>query len=468
MPNQLIKTYHATTGSLKRRAVDTVVGVLPYDWSETNLPWAYTSTSQFTADWPSTVNIVDIQTSSSDFYTNLVNTVNAAGGRCVVRLGQGVYRLNQFRMYGTSGDPQYAFGFFHPNLAGLLGQGADKTYVQMDANSMTQAQLDRLAELDQASFYPVQMGLCRFDGSAANPVYIAGVTFRAADQQMLTQKAADVPIVVPQPAPHNGVFIYGGTHSTISYTRFQAAGRAASSQPPFESANIMSARGTHHWHHCEFDGRRSPDFDPARPRRCGPMMANSETKFVLEDSWFHHSNVSRYAVNDENHSISGNYVVRRVKAEQISNTQNTDPELNNGQSLGGWSAASVFGWESTNSLIEVENNIIIQDNTMTRGREVPMHLQMTSVGARNPQGGRMTVRGGRYRNNGWPQLNDFVCFRITSDTWWYRDGVANTVTVYHGDGQQLTPYQIPGSWPPTAQSLATAGVAPNTHYLVWS
>src|SRR5690242_16054302 len=59
----------------------------PADWSDSNPPWAYSDPSVFTADWPIGTNIVDIQTGSSDFYTNLMNTVDAAGDRCVVRHG---------------------------------------------------------------------------------------------------------------------------------------------------------------------------------------------------------------------------------------------------------------------------------------------------------------------------------------------------------------------------------------------
>ncbi len=435
------------------------------DWSDTNLPWAYDDTSVFTKSWPAGTTIVDIQTGSSDFYTNLQNTVNAAGKRVVVRLAAGVYRLKSFRLIGASGDPTYSFGFWFPNLQGLLGQGPDKTFVQMDANSMTQAQLDKMSTFAAADFAPLQMGLCRLDGSATSPVLIAGLTFRAADQQMLTAVGAGVTSVVPQPAPHQGVVLYQGAQAKVSYVRFQGAARALTSAPPFECANAGSQYGTITWERCEFDGRRSPDLDPARPRRCGPVMVDNETLSEFTDCWFHHSNVSRYAANDENRNTQGVYRLVRCKAEHITNTQNVDPALNGGKSLGGYTNASAFGWESCNGTIELVDCIVSQDNSVSAG-QVPMHLQLTTTGSRNPQGGRMTVTGGEFRNTGWPHLNGFVGFRIQKTTFWWTDGVDTTLTVKHKDGQRLTPYEVTGTWPPTAAQLALANVTPSTHYLI--
>lgn len=445
-----------------------------WDWSESNVPWSYASTAVFQQDWPAGTSVVTIQTGSSDFYTNLANTVNASPGRVVVKLGDGVYSLNKFRMIGASGSPTYSFGFWFPKLQGFLGNGPDKTFIQLDANATTvdtNGTTDRTADahtqmnqMDPADFAPILRGLCRFDGSSASPVLLAGVTFRAADQLPLTSKVGGS-YVVPQPSPHNGVVIYRDSRAIVQYVRFQAAGRAMSSAPPFETANIGSQYASIRWRHCEFDGRRSPDLDPARPRRCGPIMANNETLSDMEDCWFHHSNVSRYAANDENRDTQGEYKVTRCKIEQITNNQNTDPALNNGNSLGGYTNATLFGWESCNGTITVTDVIASQDNNQSSG-QVPMHFQMTSVGARDPAGGRMYVNGGEFHNTGWPQLEGFVCFRIEMNTDWATAGFNNTLFVYHKNGQRLLPYQYTGSWPPSSAALATAGVSPSTHYVI--
>ena len=450
-----------------------------YDWSDTNVPWAYSSTSEFTTAWPSGVSIVDIQTGSGDFYTNLANTVNAAPGRVVVRLGSGVYSLNKFRMIGASGNPTYSFGFWFPKLQGFLGQGPDKTYIQLDANATTvdtNGSTNRTADahtymeqMDPAAFAPLQRGLCRFDGSAASPILLAGVTFRAADQLPLTAKYSDsgalTGVYVPQPSPHQGVVLYSGLSAILSYVRFQAAGRAMSSAPPFEMSNLGSQYGEIRINNCEFDGRRSPDLDPARPRRCGPLMGNNEDHHEMVDCWIHHSNISRYAVNDENRNTQGVYIVTRCKAEQITNNQNRDPAINSGNSLGGYTNATPFGWESCNGTITVTDSTVVQDNSQSSG-QVPCHFQLTSVGARNPQGGRFYLHGGQHGNNGFPGLDGYVTFRIATNTYWVSDGYNNTIFAYHKDGQRLLPYQYTGTWPASPATLQAAGVTPQTHYIV--
>lgn len=453
-------------------AADTVTisvdsNALAYDWSDSNLPWAYSSTSQFTADWPVGTTIVDIQTASGDFYTNLKNTCDAASGRVVVRLGQGDYVLNQFRLIGTSGSQTYAFGFWHSKLQGILGQGPDKTFITMAANSMTQAQLDALAVMVRADFAPNAMGMMRVDGSSpTSPVLLAGFTMRATDQQLMTSFGSDMTdIYRPQPAPHNGLVMGQSAYGLIQYVRFQAAGRAINSAPPFEHANINSQYGTTTWKNCEFDGRRSPALDPARPRRCGVVMVNNETESQFIDCWMHHSNVSRYAANDQNRDTQGQYVLTRTKLEQITNTHNTDPAINGGNTLGGYTNASLCGWESCNGTITLTDCIMSQDNSYTDG-SISQHLQFTSVGSRNPTGGRLYVYGGRYHNTAWPQLEDFLCVKALNSTSWVTEGYNTTMMVYHRDGQRLQPYVISTSWPPSAGTLAAAGVTPSTHFLI--
>jgi hypothetical protein len=439
------------------------------DWSVSNLPQTYTSTAQLTTDaaW-SGATIVDIQTGGSDFYTNLANTVAAAGGRCVVRLvGGTVYHLTSFRLIGGSGDQTYSFGFWFPNLRGFISNSTSQAIIQMDANSMSAAQLSALQAMTPSSgSSPNQMGLCRIDGSAASPVLLAGIKFRSADQQNLTSQAAGATpaMVVPQPAPHQGVVIYYNATSYISYCAFIGAGRASTSSPPFEQGNITTAQGIHHIHNCEFDGRRDAAIDAAQPTRCGPIMGNNETEHHLVDVWLHDSNVSRYAVNDQNSATSGTYEATRVKSERISNNHNIDPALNSGVSLGGYTNASNFGWESCNGTINVTDTIISVDDPNLDG-QFPAHLQLTSVGSRNPQGGRLHVRGGTFHHTAFSQLEGYLTFRIAMTTFWWTDGIATTLDVRQSNNTPMTGWQFTGTWPPTAGQIATAGISPTTHYI---
>lgn len=456
-----------------------------YDWSDDNLPWAYTSKEEFKQGWPSGVVIVPIQTASADFWTNLKNTVNAAGQRCVVELGEAVYHLNKFRVIGSGNTKTYSFGFWFPNLQGLLGQGPDKTFIQLDANAttvdtdgVTDVTAQAHAEMEAmtaASFAPVQRGFCRIDGSPASPVLLGGLTFRAADQLPLNAKGADMPanIYIPQPSPHNGVNLYASAAELggfVNNVRFQAAARAMYSGPPFECGNAQTGKGIVYWKRCEFDGRRSAAIDPAQPRRCTPVMINGETLSDFTDCWFHHSNLSRYAANDQNRDFSGEYRVTRCKLDHITDTQNGgDPQINNGASLGGWTNATPFGYESSNAKITITDCIVHQDNInpLSGTGQIPMIIQLTSVGNRDPQGGRMYVYGGHYE---WvhPQLNGYLGFRISNNTYWSRDGFNTTIFAYHKNGQRLQPHTVPTSvaWPPSASYLAANNLSPETHYLV--
>ena len=193
-------------------------------------------------------------------------------------------------------------------------------------------------------------------------------------------------------------------------------------------------------------------------------MGNNEYDHELTDVWFHHSNVSRYACNDQNANTQGAYTSTRVKAEQITNTQNVDPALNNGQSLGGWTNASNYGWESCNGTITLQDPYISVDNGNVSG-QFPAHLQLTSVGSRNPQGGRLHVTGGTFHHTVYPQLDGFLTFRITTNTYWFTDGVATTLDVRRSDNTPLTGYNFTGTWPPTAAQISAAGISPTTHYI---
>jgi hypothetical protein len=406
--------------------------------------------------------VVNLSATGATFWDRLNNTVNAQPGRFICRLPAGDHVLTSFRLIGSSGDQSYAFGFWFPKLAGLDGAGPDLTFVTMAANSMTAAQLTRLSGMTQASFSPNQMGMCRFDASAG-PGFVGGLTFRAANQNTLTSISGDItsslsPVVVPQPAPHQGPVFYTGSTMTISHVRFQGAGKAMTSQPPFEMANCTSARANLTYRNCEFDGRISPAFDAAQPRKCAPWMGNDEILSDISDSWFHHSNVSRYAANDEGQSLTGrNYKLTRCKLEQITNTQN--------DGHGGYTNATPCGWESTNATITVTDCIIAQNNPNYAGA-APQDFQLTSVGGFDPAGGRMKVIGGVYRNTGFPALDGWTCFRIPNSRF-KTDGYATTVDVRDvAGGARKTAYVYNGTWPPSQATFDASGVDPSTHYLV--
>lgn len=437
---------------------------IAYDWSDTNLPWAYNNVSAWESKMPAELPVVDLSSTGSTFWDKLNNTVNAQSGRFICRLPAGVFSLSSFRLIGSSGNQTYSFGFWFAKLAGFVGAGADKTFIEMAANSMTQAQLDALSQMTQASFVPNNMGMFRLDSSGGEKAFLGGITFRADNQNLLTTISSDITgnVAVPQPAPHQGPTLHTDNEGyfIVSHCRFQGAGKGWMSQPPFEMANVTSGRSRVFYTNCEFDGRISESFDPARPRKCGPIMFNKGIENRITDSWLHHSNISRYAANDQGQTTTGRvYSATRCKAEQITNTQN--------DGKGGFTNATPFGWESTNAEIIMTDNIIVQDNVNFSG-QIPQHLQVSSVGGENPQGGRLRVYGGVYRNNGFPALDGFLCIRATS-SYWVSDGYDTTMYVYpngDGSGTRKIAWNYTGTWPPTAEQIAAAGVSPQTHYLV--
>ena len=437
-------------------------------FDEHNVPWAYTSEAQFREKWPTEVTVVPLSPNGATFYDRLANTLADRVDRVVVQLEAGVYHLNSFRMAGSSGDPLYAFGFwFGRKLQGFVGRGPDKTIVQMDANSLTQQQLDAMALIPAALFSPLQLGMCRFDGAPGSPVILSGLTFRAADQQMLTAVYRDIDIVVPQPAPHQGVVIYSGGDSIVTHARFQAAGRASFGRPPFEMANLNTQYGTHLWENVEFDGRRAKELDPAQPRRCGVVMANNETSHRMRNCWMHHSNLTRYAVNDQNRDTAGTYEVSGCQSDHISETNNVDPALNGGESLKGVGTGVQYGWESCSGVIRVTGNVIVQSSDLPKAGfgEIPTPFRLTSVGSRNPVGGRFYATDNVYVWPKAPWLNGWAAIRVQTDTHWWTDGVQNTI-FFEQNGTRLLPFEYAGSWPPPQSAITAAGVAPTTHYIL--
>lgn len=470
-------------------------GVVPggeWDYSDSNLPWAYPAgltlsqrEALFTADWEPGVQIVDLPATGGDFYSRVISVCNAAANPVIVRIPEGVHHLTSFPLSGSSGLQTFAHAIYHPRLRGFLGAGADRSVIQLDANSLSQAQLEAIAEMDTSGGVgaTLQIGLALLQPTGDTRVYVAGVTFRAEDQQyMLSVQPGLVErgVTPNQPAPHRGVIVGPGKNALISYTRFQGAGRACFAAPPYECGNIESQRSQFHLKHCEVDGRRAPDINPAQPARCGLVMGNNESIHTVENSWLHHNNISRYAINDQNsgHPVTGFdgvYTVIRSKANNVGNG-NIDPALNGGAQLGGGTGAVCFGYESTKAEIKFHQPIISVDNAVTsyHGQtSISQHIGFAEVSTFRRQGGRAYIYGGIFRNTAWPALDGFLCIRVYASTYWWQDGVENTIFVYSGTeenpGVRKQPWLVSGAWPPNpATGIGMDGqpVSPETHYLV--
>lgn len=468
--------------SARRLSRGASTSTVDYNWSDTNLPWTVTeslTTQQrqtiYTADWPSDITIVDlIHVDGNNFHDDLLATIGSVSTstsfRVLVRLPEGDHVFTSFPLTGSSGSATYAHGFYLNRLQGLLGAGPDKTFVTMAADSMSQDQLDAITAMTASSGQQMAMMMFSHGGASATTnrrVYLGGLTFRAADQQDITSSAMS--IVTPQPAPHVGISIYPDTDATISYVRFQAPARASYASPPFECGALNTQYGDIYIHNSEFDGRRSADLDSNRPRRCPPLLANNEDNHTLVDCWLHHCNLSRYAVNDQNQDTSGGYTLTRTKVEQIGNG-NVDPNLNSGVSLGGASAAVCCGYETVNGVVTFNQPVISVDYAGIISNVFSSHIGFTTVGStrgtNGPQGGRLYVQGGTFTNTAFPQMDGYLTIRVSQKTYWYIDGFATTLNIFHSDGNRKTPWTYSGSTPPTAAAISAAGISPSTHYIV--
>lgn len=454
MPSAVHSTILTNTSSLGTSPSDQ-----SYDWSDSNVPWTLRSGQSLTDGWPSQAlnMVVDlIDNPSKDFVTNLDATISAYGGPCIIRLQAKTYHITNFMHPQTTSN--YGLGYYNTRLHGFLGQGADQTIIQMDANSYTSAQLATIATLRSASDGdPVGFTVMRIgDGVTSwGEVYMSGLTFRGCDQQTITDYD-DTTGAAGGPAPYNGVTYWGVGGGITQNVRFQANAHAATSQPPFECGAISTQYSIHTFRRLEIDGRLAPEINASRPRRSAVYMGNNEASLVMEDVWIHHSNRSRYAVNDGNRSTFGTYSHTHVKVEHITDVDD---------GLGGRTNAACVGYENCAGAINWSNPILHQDNAIAWNTP---HISLTTVASQtyaNPQGGRLTITD-PVCTSVWSAMNGYLFIRaVASNTHWYTDGLTTTITITKA-GTRLQPYIVSSN--PTSASLVAAGVSSATHYLVYT
>lgn len=466
------------------------LGYRPYNFHAKDNPcWKYEVEGEW-MPWleanKGNCTIVPLQRNTSkSFVQNVYDTVNANPGRPVIDLSNsfGVeewFDITEILKIGTGSNDLYAYGLWHSRLAGFVSlHGPDKTHIRLKAGAISQAQLDLMATLPKSTFSPMALGVIRLDGvaSAGNRLLLGGIDFCAEDQGPITavhsemtdnNPAGEVPVFTPQPAPHNGLVVYPESTTYMSNCRFRGFGRAVVPQPPFECSNFSTQYGYTYIRKTEFDGRLAFEVDPATPRRCNPIMLNNEYYHELVDVHIHDGNISRYAANDQNRDTNSTYILRRFKAERLSDNYNTDPAINGGNTLGGWSPATLFGWESSRAQITVEDGIVIQGNSSTLNGQKPAHFQMTDVGSPQirRQGGRFKLRNIEWHNPGAPDIDEYLIIRVGNTSYWKSDGYSTTYDIQNKDGKTLQAYEYTGTFPPTKAQLVALNKLPDTHYLV--
>lgn len=453
---------------------------LAAEWSDTNLPWVSGDAEE---DFPM-VTWTPLYTGgavATDLQARVNYTISQVGGAgpVYITLPEGVHSLVKFNMIGGSGDPLYAFMLWNSRLRGLKAAGdPTNTVIQAEdgqtvsgswVHAISEAQLTAMAALDPTTYAPLQMGVCRFDSTPTEPFLLGDLTFRAKDQRPITAIHANLAaqgVVVPQPAPHQGIVFHPGTssarpHAIVNNCRFQGISRAMSSAPPFECGMVNTQYMTAVFRRCEFDCRRAAELDPAQPRRSSPFLMNNDISMNFEDSWFHHSAVNRIAINDENKNttaLSTTYAFVRVKIDHMGDTNNVDPALNGGVSLGGTDHTylSPIGFESSNALITFTECIIEQNTTSARGG-----IAITTVGSRNPSGGSLVITDCDFRYAAKPYLKGYARIMIGPTTLWWTAGAPYGTQVWK-NGAQLT--CISTSTPAVPTEATVSNYNPATHY----
>lgn len=424
-------------------------------WSDSNPPWALKASEALTDGWPAAAltMIKPLSSNGATFRDRLNNTLSA--GPCIVQLPAGTYHLNAFYQSttGTNRTTTHGYGYLQPaNLRGLLGAGANQTYIMMDPNSYTSEQVSAVSALSSSNtiqFYMMifAQGNYSTSGPTGNPLYISGITFKGSDQQPATSGAA-----AGTPTPYSGVHFRGVNNGIIQYCRFQGCGRNFTTSPPYEIASLGMQYNNITVRRIESDGRLAPDVNSARPRRSGVLMMNNEFNIDMQDSWLHHGLLARYAVNDGNRPTTGTYRHTRLLLEEIGNVNNS----------GATHQRVPTGYEN------VGGNVIWTDTTIKQPATNwdRAHMQFTTVGGQsnsNPPAGTLNVTNCTFTHGHTPMDGYFVLYLSQSNNWW--TGNINTIPVVIKKGTStLTPYRITSQ--PSTASLSNAGVSKDTHFLL--
>lgn len=458
-------------------------------WTDPHSPadqWA--SEADFTAPWSgvlsqwagldpwATADVRDLTGYTSDFRAACIAMCNAASNPIVIRLPEELLHLTSFVV--PTGVQTFAFGMYHPNFRGWLGRGPGRTIVQQDAGSVSAAQITALEALTSSQTNALAMCLAQPGTGSTWSVLMSGLTMQAADQPTIssvnfTTSSSPNP-VMPQPAPHSGIMLGPNRDFFGSHLELLGCGYAINPSPPFEQTNLGSQYGKIRMHHVLSDGRRAASIDPARPWSCNPYMGNNEDLCEVAYTRFCHAPISRVAINDQNsgntETSAGAYTFGPgYQVDHIGN-HNVKPHLNGGASLGAYSGAVAHGFESVGGPLTFHAPHMSVDNPWT-DNAISQHIGLNFVSGVNRQGGRLRIYGGTFRNTAFPWLDGWLCIRISQSSYWYTDGVANTIFVYAGaDDSTLRkqPWLYTGAWTQAAMTAAAtaAGVSPATHYLL--
>lgn len=247
----------------------------------------------------------------------------AATGPFVLQLPAGTFHFTDFSFAaGTGTGHCYQDVSSTKYWAGLVGAGADQTFVVVDPDILTSAQLSGISS---GSPSPVAVSVM-YLGSTGLPtgVFVSGITFQGNFQQTTSLSG----LSGTAPAPYAGLHLVSvKTGSRVQFCRFQGFGFAAKQSPPYELGAIESLTSDYTIYRCEVDGRQSASIDATQPVSSGGIMWNYENSAAAVDSWLHHTRRSGFAMHDHDpnsdpgtNGTPGAYSCSNFQVEDISDT----------------------------------------------------------------------------------------------------------------------------------------------------
>ncbi len=303
-------------------------------WSDANPPWKLGTGESVDDNRPAGVQVINYadysNSNARSFGQTLAAIRTAAKAPYYVRMPAGSFRVTDFSFAAGTGVGR---GYQDVNstkyFGGIIGAGADKTFITVDPNIMTAAQLSGIASGESTSVSVIYAG-----GSAlAIPTFFSGLTFRGNFQQSTTLNG----VSGTAPAPYAGISLSSvKTGSVVQYCRFQGLGFAAKASPPYELGTISSTHSSWTFRRSEIDGRLAKEVNASQPVSAGGLMWNYETNVKTIDSWLHNTRRSGFAMHDHAPSEGGNandpgiYYAENFQTQDIANT----PDSYAGTNLG--------------------------------------------------------------------------------------------------------------------------------------
>jgi hypothetical protein len=269
------------------------------------------------------VNYADFDTGLG-FGQTLAAIRSAQSAPYYVRLGAGTFHLTDFSFGAGVGQGK---GYQDINTSkywgGLIGAGADKTFVVVDPAVMS---TDQLSGVSAGNPNPVQMMVFYAGSSGLSiPTFFSGITFRGNFQQLISLNG----LTGTAPAPYSGInLINAKAGSRVQFCRFQGFGYAAQQSPPYELGAIQSNSSDWTLYRTEIDGRLAPEIDPTQPYASGGLMWNYEAHARVVDSWLHHTRRSGFAMHDhpDNTNDTGIYECTNFTVEHCSEASDSYAE----------------------------------------------------------------------------------------------------------------------------------------------